>query len=130
MEPALNRRALIVLILGDGLILLAVTLIGFSSHGETLAGARWLTTFLPLSFAWGVSAPWFGLFRLPITQRPQQIWRVFWAVSLAAPLATLLRAVWLNTSVIPVFTGVILVISALGLGLWRLIYAFWLSRRL
>ncbi len=52
-----------ILILGDILALLIVTLIGFATHGETSISfvPRLLTTFIPLLIGWFLLAPWFSL---------------------------------------------------------------------
>jgi hypothetical protein len=113
----------------DALVLFAVTAIGFASHHESLAGGRWLTTFLPLVAAWAVTSPWFGLFSPSIANRPGQFWRAAWAAAVAAPLAVFLRGIWLQTSVNPIFTAVMMATTALGLGVWRLIWAFLASRK-
>lgn len=130
MKPVLARRALMILSLGDTALILAVTLLGFTTHSQSLAGTRWLTTFLPLCAAWGLTAPWFGLYSSPTAQQPAQVWRVLWATVLAAPLAAVLRSLWLNTTVIPIFAAVLLGASALGLGLWRLVFSGWIAKRL
>ncbi len=118
----LPRHQLAILTGVDALILLAVTMIGFASHQHSLAGGRWLTTFLPLALAWLLTSPWFGLYSPGIVDRPGQFWRALWAAAIAAPLAVFFRGVWLQTSVDPIFTAVMMATTALGLGLWRLIW--------
>jgi hypothetical protein len=115
--------ATVLLAAGDVLVLFAITWIGFSTHGENLAGARWLATFLPLCAAWGCAASWGGLFRPENRVRPVQAWRVLPAVLLAGPLAVTLRGLLLNAAVLPVFAVVISAFTALGLLVWRLAYA-------
>jgi hypothetical protein len=55
--------------------------------------------------------------------RPAQVWRVLPAAVLAVPLAVALRALLLNTAAQPIFALVLTAFAALGVGLWRLIYA-------
>jgi hypothetical protein len=107
----------------DALVLLAVTLIGFVTHSSSLAAGRWLTTFLPLFIAWIAIAPWFGLYSPGIADRPIEFWRALIAAAFAAPLAVLLRGIWLNAAIIPIFGLVMLAVSAAGMGIWRLIWA-------
>jgi hypothetical protein len=112
---------------GDAWALFAVTWIGFGTHGENLAGWRWLATFVPLCAAWALAAPRFGLFRSELASRPLQVWRVLPAMILAVPLAVILRAFWLDTAALPIFAAVLTAFGALGMALWRLLYAGVLS---
>ena len=53
-----RRRYLALLIVGDIITLVIVTVIGFASHGTLgSAGARMLTTFFPTAVAWFLVAP-------------------------------------------------------------------------
>lgn len=124
----ISKRAL--LILGDVLALLVITIIGFASHGETSLTflPRMLTTFLPLVIGWFLLAPWFGLFDLKITAQAGQLWRPFWAMLLAAPLATTLRAALLNTVALPLFTFILGGSAALGMTVWRALFWWWKQR--
>lgn len=110
------------LIVGDALVILVVTWIGFLSHGETLASPRWLTTFIPVSVAWALEAPWLRVYRPEIYCNPRQIWRVPLAMLLAAPLAGVLRGVMLDSPVLPLFVGVMGLTWAGGMTIWRLLY--------
>ena len=119
-----------ILISGDLLSIAVLTVIGFATHGEV--GASFLlrmgTTFVPLSLAWFLSAPRFGLFDetsagfLPLL-------RILPAMLLAAPLAVLLRAALLNSAGLPLFTLVLGGMNALGLLAWRAVYQFLSTRR-
>ena len=60
----------------------------------------------------------------------RQLWRPFWAMVLAAPLASWLRGVWLNAPIMPIFVLVLGGFSALGILAWRAVYALIFSRRL
>ncbi len=116
---------LVVLILGDFVVFAVITVTGFSRHGELSgAGLRLFTTFLPLCLAWGLVAPWLGIFDLSRSARASQLWRPLLAMILAAPLASWLRGAWLNESIPPVFVLVIGAFSALGILIW---HALWLS---
>jgi hypothetical protein len=126
----LNTRASVAILAGgDFLVIALVTVIGFASHGElSSAGARMLTTFVPLLGAWGMTAPFLGAYDLDHAADLRQTWRPFWAMVLAGPLASWLRGLMLNAPIMPVFVLVITGVSALGMLGWRVIYAL-LARR-
>lgn len=123
------------LISGDILAIAIVTVIGFATHGEVGAGSpspyivlpRMLAAFVPLTVSWFLLAPWFGLFQPGIVAGFKQLWRPVLAMTFAAPLAALLRGLWLNAPIIPIFAVVLASTSALGMLIWRGIY-FLLNR--
>ena len=117
------------LISGDILAVAVVTYIGFATHNEADLSflPRMLAAFVPLLAAWFLLAPWFGLFRPEIIAGFKQLWRPVLAMLFAAPLAAVLRGLWLNAPIIPIFAVVLASTSALGMLLWRGIY-FVLSR--
>lgn len=112
------------LILGDILAIAVVTVIGFATHNEADLSflPRMLAAFLPVTLAWFLLAPWFGLFQPGVTSDPMQLWRPVLAMLFAAPLAAVLRGLLLNAPIIPVFAVVLASTSALGMLLWRGIY--------
>jgi len=113
------------LILGDLITLFLITVVGFASHQELgAAGWRLLTTFLPLSVGWALSAPLLGLYRPDVYTRSAQIWKSLWGMLLAGPFAALLRGLWLNRPILPIFALVLTASGMLGMLLWRLF--FWL----
>lgn len=120
-----------ILILGDILSLALVTIIGFATHGPLSPDLlpRMMTTFLPLLAAWFALAPFLQLFNPQTTQNPRQLWRPIYAMLIAAPLATLLRALMLNGIILPIFALVLATNAALGLLLWRAIFLL-IQRRL
>ena len=119
-----------ILFAGDVLTLALVTVIGFAAHGEAELSflPRMLAAFIPLTIAWFLLSPWLGLFQQEITSNPRQLWRPVLAMTFAAPLAALLRGLWLNAPIIPIFAIVLASTSALGMLLWRGIY-FLLNRK-
>ena len=121
-----------ILILGDTLTLLIVTLIGFATHGETSISflLRMLTTFIPLLVGWFLLAPWFGLFNSELNSNSKQLWRPAFAMLFAGPLAVVLRGLILNAPIIPIFAVVLSATSALGLMIWRTLYFVLKSQRL
>lgn len=125
-KTAHHRRLLI----GDVLLLLILTVIGFLSHKESPFQVRMLATWVSLLVAWLWLAPWFGLFDERIFLSPRQVWwRTAWAWTAVAPLGTLLRAIWLNATVIPVFALVIFGLHTTAYVIWRLAYAWWGASR-
>ena len=124
-----HRRIPPLLWLGDGLVLLAISLIGYFFHNTAQAYSwRWLATFLPFALGWGLIAPWLGLYRLDLIAHPQMLWRAPLAAILAAPFAAWLRGGILNSAVLPIFVLVLGLNAALGMGLWRLAWV-WIARR-
>lgn len=108
---------------GDVITLALVTLAGFATHNELgTAGFRLLTTFIPLLFAWLLLSPHLRAYDPVYFNQPAQLWRPFWAMVLAAPLAGWMRGVWLNAPIQPVFVLVLGGISSLALLAWRSIY--------
>ena len=116
---------------GDLVALGVVTVIGFATHAESGLALlpRMLTTFVPLTVSWLLIALLLGLFRAEIVADPRQLWKPCAAMLFAGPLAALLRAILLSTTVIPIFALVLSGTSALGLLVWRGIYWRWRSRR-
>ena len=125
-----TNRLLWVLVLGDLLALLVVTIVGFASHAELNAGARMLTTFLPLAAAWIMVAPILGAYDFAHLSETRNLWRPCYAMLLAGPLAAWLRALMLGSAIIPVFVAVLSGIAALGILIWRLIFWSIWGRRL
>ena len=115
-----------ILILGDILAILIVTLIGFATHGE--AGVSFLprmaATFLPLVIVWFLLAPALGLFQAETASSAEQLWRPVLAMIFAGALAAVLRGLFLNAPIIPIFALVLGATSALGMLIWRGIYLF------
>ncbi len=110
-----------VLILGDALALLIVTLIGFTTHGEASTAflPRIAAAYFPLLIGWFLIAPWFGLFQDEVIRYPRLLWRPALAMIFAGPLAVVLRGLILNAPVIPIFGVVLSATSALGMMVWR-----------
>lgn len=125
----MNGQQRTILILGDLIALVLVTILGFATHGElATAGTRMLTTFIPVTIAWAAVAPLLGLYDPSRAQDLRQMWRPLWAAVLAAPLAAWLRGVWLNAPIIPIFVLVLGGVSAAGIMIWRLLYVLYTRR--
>ena len=119
------------LIIGDIISIAVLTIIGFATHGEVGSSfiLRMGTTFFPLSIAWFLSAPWFGLFDGQVASNPKLLWRILFAMLFTAPLAVILRAFFLHGAALPLFVLVLGGMNALGLLVWRGSYLF-IARRL
>lgn len=125
----LKLSTLIGLVIGDVLVVLGVTLYGFQSHNQSLTNQRWMTTFLLLCLAWGLVAPWFGLYQANVINRPLQVWRIIPALLVAIPLAVIVRSLWLGMPILWIFALVIGGVLLLALLIWRLIWAFATGRK-
>lgn len=112
-----------ILIGGDVIIAIIITLWGFASH-DTLdtAGLYMLTTFIPILVAWLMIAPLLGVYDLKRMKNVPQLWRPFYAMIVASPMAALIRAFWLGRSIAPLFVVVLGGFSALGILLWRIVH--------
>ena len=131
MNKSKRVSILWILVTGDVLVLLLVTIFGFATHGELgTAGLRMLTTFVPLVVSWGLVAPHLGVFDLEKSSRPGQLWRPFWAMVLAGPWAAWLRGALLNAPILPIFVVVLGGICALAMLSWRVRYWAFYARRL
>ena len=119
----MNNR--IFLILCDLLVLGIITLLGFATHGElsTASLPRLLTTFMPLLAGWFLAAPWLGLFE-PQKRKFTFLWRVPFAMLLAAPLTSVLRAALLNETALPLFTLILGSSAAIGILIWRALWGW------
>lgn len=129
MEKSYFRKAQSLLLIGDIIVLGIVTVVGFASHGTAgTAGTRMLTTFVPLVIAWLLVAPFLGVYNLASVQNVRQLWRPFWAMVLAGPMAAWLRGVLLGAPIQPIFVIVLGGVSALSLLAWRTLYALVVKR--
>ena len=119
-----------ILIIGDMLAIGLVTLLGFATHGETDLSflPRMAVVFFPLVIAWFMLAPWLGLFQDEIIHNARQLWRPALTALFTAPVAAVLRGLFLNAPIIPIFALVLGATSALGMSVWRAIY-FWFTRK-
>lgn len=110
------------LICGDAIAALILAVGGYLMHytGIEPFSLRWLSTFLPFCLGWAIAALPAGLYQAPVASRWQQaVWRAALAGALAAPFATMLRGLYLNAAVSPVFMLVLTANAALAMALWR-----------
>ncbi len=114
------------LIAGDILALLIITLIGFASHGEFSLGftPRMAASFVPLCIGWFLLAPLLGLFDPHTTRTASELWRPAFVMLFAGPFAALIRSMVLGDTVVPSFAVVLTLTSAVALTLWRVLWFF------
>ena len=124
------RQGLSILYSGDALIIAALTLFGFATHGETNLSflPRLVALFAPLVISWFLLAPWFGLFQHEIVSSVRQLWRPALAMVFAVPLAVILRGFLLNAPIIPIFAVVLVLVFAFGMVVWRALYILLLRK--
>lgn len=120
----MNKRS--ILILGDILAFIVLTVIGFATHGETDASflPRMAAAFFPVVFGWFVLAPWFGLLDEAVINTPKNLLRIPLAFLFVAPLAVILRGAWLNAPALPLFALIFGSSNAVGMIVWRWLYIF------
>ena len=129
MVESIRERRTLVLYVGDIVMIVVVTLIGFASHGTlSEAGSRMLTTFAPMLVSWFLAAPFLGLYDPEKNTDYRELWRVVLAGIFAAPLAALLRGILLNAPIHAVFVLVLGGASILGMLIWRIVYMIFLTR--
>jgi hypothetical protein len=120
-----NQADHIILILGDIITLALVTIIGFASHGTAdTAGARMLSTFVPLVVAWFLVAPFLQVYKIEYGLDGRQLWRPIWAMVIAAPMAAWLRGLMLSSPILPIFVVILGGVSVVAIFVWRAL--FWL----
>jgi hypothetical protein len=119
------------LILGDLLAITVLTVIGFASHGETDASylPRVAATFVPMAVSWFLLAPALGLFEAERVRSARQLWRPAWGAFFASQLAVILRGLWLNAPVLPLFGIILGATAVLGMVVWRGIWIWLLGRK-
>lgn len=118
-----------ILIFGDFLTFLIVTLIGFANHNSQFDLMRVLANWLPLCLAWGMAAPILGLWDTKQMPLQKSWWRVIWAAILSVPLAVVIRGFILKTPTIGIFVLVMVSFSILGLLIWRMVWQLFLRRK-
>ncbi len=124
-----KKSALIILLVGDLVTLLIVTLLGFSRHNAHISLFRFAANYLPLVIAWLVVAPWFGAYSLETANSPKRLPQLLLAVLVCAPLAAVLRGLVLNSVVQTVFVIVLGLTNGLGIGIWRGLWILFYKRK-
>ena len=118
-----NDTAARTLLLGDLMAIGIAVWIGLQFHqlGETV-WQRFAFTFLPWSLAWYIVAAKFKLFQSK-KMTANQIGQMILAMILASPLAAVLRATWLGTTALPLFTLIMGAVTLLAIFIWLVIYS-------
>ncbi|MCZ2127300.1 MAG: DUF3054 family protein [Anaerolineales bacterium] len=118
------------LIVGDIVVIIILTIIGFATHGEVSLSftKRMSVVFFPVIFAWFSYAWLNGLFSQSVVRSPKYLWRVALAFIYIAPLTVILRGILLNAAVWPMLAFVFCLVYAAGLTLWRFAYIYLAKR--
>ena len=121
-----------ILIVGDVVAVIVLTLIGFASHNELSASyiSRMGATFFPVVIAWLGIAPWLGLLDEDFASKSRPFWRVTFAALYASTMAAFLRSLILGAQGIPVgFLFGLGGASLVGMNVWRWLYIRWTKNR-
>ncbi len=105
--------------LGDVLVLLIMTTVGFLVHGTLAQVARLALTAALVAAAWLAVAASLGLMEQTWIDIPRWWLRIVWAVVLAVPLALTVRGLLLRQDVNPMFPLAMSTFSSVGLLIWR-----------
>ncbi len=119
------------LYLGDALALFFATTLGFLSHNydATTMLTRFFPTFVPWVAAWLLVGAIVKAFDPIRGADPRQLWRPVLGMIISAPLAALLRAVWLQAPIVPVFVAVMAAVTSVAILVWRILYWLVTQRR-
>lgn len=124
-----NRPLLRWAVIGDAVVLVALTIVGFLTHSTLDETWRLVVTAFGVVAAWALVAPWFGAFSTKVLTRPTAVWRIAWAWAIAAPVAGFLRAWVLGVAVSATFILVMIAVNGAVLVVWRATYAAVQQRR-
>lgn len=110
-------------IIGDAVVLVSLTVLGFLTHDTLDETWRLAVTSFGVLVAWALVAPWFGAFSTEVLLRPAAVWRVAWAWAIAAPVAGFLRGLVLGVSVSATFILVTIAVNGAAMVVWRAAFA-------
>lgn len=117
-----------ILIFGDALALAVVVALGLRSH-EQSSLARLPLTWLPYLLAWLPAAWVVGAYEPQRSFGRNLLGPLLLGMLFASPLASVLRAAWLGTTVQPLFVLIMAATGILGLLVWRLLYGWLFAAR-
>jgi hypothetical protein len=120
-----------ILIIGDTLAIALLILIGFASHQEMNKSflPRMGAAFFPVVISWFVIAPWFGLFQEDHLLKMPSHRRIALAAFYASTMAAFLRGLILQSDIPPVFILALGGSAALGMNVWRWLYALLIRKK-
>ena len=124
-----DRSRLRSAIIGDAVVLVAITAAGFLTHSTLDETWRLAITTLGVLLAWALVAPWYGAFSTIVLTRPTAVWRVGWAWAIAAPVAGFIRALVLGVAVSATFVLVLVAVNGVVMVAWRATFAAVQQRR-
>ena len=123
MRNSFNSRLVLILLIGDSLVLAAMTAAGFVQHNTLNSGvSRMLVTYLSTFIAWMLVAPVIRAFDSQVVFNPKELWRPLWAAAVSMPLAAFLRGLWLDTPIMPIFIFVFGGSNGLAILAWRALF--------
>lgn len=106
----------ILLLVDDAIVVFLISLLGIQFHQtDPPIFARLPYTFLPFVAAWIFFTAMLHMYDPANSSSWRQLWRIPAAAALAAPTGAAIRALWLNTPFVPIFTIVIGAALAAGL---------------
>jgi hypothetical protein len=107
--------------IGDVVVITVLTIVGFATHETLGQTGRLVITIAAFLAAWAFAAPWFGVFDQVTIGQAGAVWRIALAWVAAAPLGAVLRGLVLRQDVPPVFVLVMMIVTGVGLVVWRAI---------
>ena len=113
----------ILLLVDDAIVVFLVTLLGIQFHQiDPSIFTRLPYTFIPFLAAWIFFAAILQMYDPANASSWRQLWRILAAAALAAPTGATIRALWLNTSFVPIFAIVMGAALAAGLLISRSVF--------
>jgi hypothetical protein len=118
------------LLVDDAAMIFLITFMGIQFHqSDPSIFTRLPFTFLPFLAAWIFFAAILQMYNLANASSWQQLWRILAAASLAAHTGAAIRALWLNTPLVPIFVFVMGAALAVGLLISRSIFILAIGTR-
>lgn len=120
----------IILLIGDTLVIMLVTLYGGVTHGTLQSDQN---TLIVTGFAWWAGwvllMPFVGYLGEGSYREFNQLWRPLLGMILASPISGFIRGVILNKAIFPLFVIAFGGIASISLFLWRFVFAYGLWRK-
>lgn len=117
-------KAKTILLLGDAVQIFLFMVVGLQFHDSGVT--RFLPNFIPFAFAWWLAGHYTNQWAVPTWR---SLWTVLPAAALAAPLGAVLRAAWLGSVALPLFTAITAAGLALVFILWRALFLLIFAKR-